>query len=163
MYISPTFQGSRSAGLSAAAWAAMVAIGQEGYLEAARRIMTAADTIRAGIARIPEIKIIGKTTFVIGMTSDVLNIYHVNDYLAAKGWRLNGLQSPPGMHFCVTLPQGREGVAERFVADLQDAVNYAKDPPYPEPVSGAVYGLAGAMPEMLTGMLLYVLDEMYTL
>jgi sphinganine-1-phosphate aldolase len=163
MYISPTFQGSRSAGLSAAAWASMVAIGQEGYLEAARRIMTAADTIRAGIARIPEIKIIGKTTFVIGMTSDVLNIYHVNDYLAAKGWRLNGLQSPPGMHFCVTLPQGREGVADRFVADLQDAVNYAKDPPYPEPISGAVYGLAGAMPEMLTGMLLYVLDEMYTL
>lgn len=162
LYISPTFQGSRSAGLSAAAWAAMVTIGQEGYLEAVRRIMTAADTIRAGIATIPEIKIIGKTTFVIGMTSDVVNIYHVNDYLASKGWRLNGLQSPPGVHFCVTLPQSQEGVAERFIADLRDAVNYAKDPPRPEPISGAVYGLAGAMPEFLSEMLVYVLDEMYT-
>ena len=165
MYISPTFQGSRSAGLSAAAWAAMVAIGEEGYLQAARGIMTAADTIRRGIASIPEIKIIGDTTFVVGMTSDVVDIYHVNDYLRMKGWRMNGLQNPPGFHFCVTLPQSQPGTAERFVADLRDGVAYAKDPPRPSPVSGAVYGLASSLPGqmMLKEMLLYVLDEMYAL
>jgi glutamate/tyrosine decarboxylase-like PLP-dependent enzyme len=165
MYISPTFQGSRSAGLSAAAWAAMVAIGEEGYLGAARGIMNAADTIRAGIASIPEIKIIGETTFVIGMTSDEVDIYHVNDYLRIKGWRMNGLQNPPGFHFCMTGPQSQPGVAERFVADLKDGVAYAKDPPSPTPVSGAVYGLASSLPGqmMLKEMLLYVLDEMYAL
>jgi glutamate/tyrosine decarboxylase-like PLP-dependent enzyme len=161
LYISPTFQGSRSGGLSAAAWAAMLAMGEAGYLQAVRRIMDAADTIRTGVAGIPEVKIIGKSTFVIGMTSEVVDIYHVNDYLSMKGWRMNGLQSPPGFHFCVTLPQSQEGVAGRFVNDLKEAVNYAKDPPRPDPVSGAVYGLAGSLPEMLTGMMVYVLDEMY--
>ncbi|MGW8251716.1 MAG: pyridoxal phosphate-dependent decarboxylase family protein, partial [Anaerolineales bacterium] len=80
LYVSPTFQGSRSGGLSAAAWAAMLSMGESGYLEAARSIMNAAETIRLGIAEIPEIQVIGKSTFVIGMTSDVVDIYHVNDY-----------------------------------------------------------------------------------
>ena len=39
MYFSPTFAGSRPGGLSAAAWAALVSIGEKGYLEAARRII----------------------------------------------------------------------------------------------------------------------------
>jgi sphinganine-1-phosphate aldolase len=161
LYVSPTFQGSRSGGLSAAAWAAMLAMGESGYLEAVRGIMRAADRIRAGIAEIPEIKLIGKTTFVIGMTSDEMDIYHVNDYLTTKGWRMNGLQSPPGFHFCVTLPQSQPGVADRFVSDLKEAVDYAKHPPRPDPASGAVYGLAGSLPDMLTDMMVYVLDEMY--
>jgi sphinganine-1-phosphate aldolase len=65
----------------------------------------------------------------------------------------------------VTLPQSQPGVSERFVADLRDGVAYAKDPPRPSPVSGAVYGLASSLPGqmMLKEMLLYVLDEMYAL
>ncbi len=47
-------------GLSAAMWAAMVCMGEEGYLKAARAIMDTADKIRAGIARIPELRIMGE-------------------------------------------------------------------------------------------------------
>ena len=36
LYCSPTFAGSRPGALSAACWAAMVSIGEEGYLEADR-------------------------------------------------------------------------------------------------------------------------------
>ena len=50
LYASPTVQGSRSGGLSAATWAAMVAMGEEGYLKAARLIMETADRIRQGIS-----------------------------------------------------------------------------------------------------------------
>jgi sphinganine-1-phosphate aldolase len=145
LYVSPTVQGSRSGGLSAATWAAMVSIGEEGYLKAARRIMDTADKIRAGIAGIPEINIAGKSTFLISMISDQVDMYHVNDYLTTKGWRMNGCQNPPGFHFCITLRNTLPGVAERFVQDLKDAVAYAKDPPQPFPTSGALYGLAGSL------------------
>lgn len=143
LYASPTLQGSRSGGLSAATWAAMVLMGEEGYMKAARLIMDTADKIRQGIAGIPEIKIAGKSTFVIGMISDVVDMYHVNDYLITKGWRMNGCQNPPGFHFCITLRNTLPGVAEAFVKDLIDGVAYAKNPAQPYPVSGALYGLAG--------------------
>jgi sphinganine-1-phosphate aldolase len=142
LYASPTVQGSRSGGLSAATWAAMVTIGEEGYMNAARAIMGTADKIRAGITNIPEIKILGKSTFLISMASDEVDIYHVNDFLAQKGWRMNGCQNPPGFHFCITLRNTLPGIAEAFVRDLKEAVAYAKEPSQPMPMSGALYGLA---------------------
>jgi sphinganine-1-phosphate aldolase len=141
VYASPTVMGSRSAGLSAAMWAALVSNGEEGYLRAAKAIMTAADKIRAGIAQIPELRIMGKTTFLISVTSDVVDPYFVNDYLAMKGWRMNGCQNPPGFHFCITLPQTQPGVAEGFIKDLQAGVEFAKHPPYETPKTGFLYGL----------------------
>ena len=145
IYCSPTVQGSRSGGLSAATWAAMVSLGEEGYLNAAKLIMDTANKIRHGISEIPEIKIAGKSIFVIGMLSDQVDMYHVNDYLISKGWRMNGCQNPHGFHFCITLHNTLPGVAESFIKDLRDGVAYAKDPPQPFPKSGALYGLAGTV------------------
>jgi sphinganine-1-phosphate aldolase len=141
VYASPTVQGSRSAGLSAAMWAAMVCMGEAGYLKAARAIMDTADKIREGIAGIPELHIMGKSTFLISLTSDAVNPYFVNDYLAMKGWRMNGCQNPPGFHFCITLPQTQPGIADEFVKDLAEGVEFAKHPPYEVPKTGFLYGL----------------------
>jgi sphinganine-1-phosphate aldolase len=146
VYASPTVLGSRSAGLSAAMWAALVSNGEAGYLRDAQAIMTAADKIRAGIAQIPELRIMGKTTFLISLTSDVVDPYFVNDYLALQGWRMNGCQNPPGFHFCITLPQTQPGVAEKFVQDLAAGVEFAKHPPYETPKTGFLYGM-GATPD----------------
>jgi glutamate/tyrosine decarboxylase-like PLP-dependent enzyme len=164
-YASPTLAGSRSGGISAATWAAMVALGEEGYIEIARQIMKAAETIRAGAASIPEIKIAGRPSFCMAFMSDVVDIYHVNDFLAAKGWRMNVLQGPPGFHFCVTRPQTQPGVAEAFVADLRAAVAYAKTPPPHPSKTSALYG-GGTIsfpPALIRPHLLHYLDEGYEL
>jgi len=162
IYASPTLAGSRSEGISAATWAAMVSLGEEGYLEIARQIMHVADTIKEGIAAIPEIKIAGKPTFCIAFLSDAVNIYHVNDYLASRGWRMNGLQSPPGFHFCITRPQTVPGLAGRFLADLRAGVEYAKTPLRDPPKSGAVYAGAASFPKaMVDQVICDRLDEMY--
>jgi glutamate/tyrosine decarboxylase-like PLP-dependent enzyme len=144
MYVSPTVQGSRSAGLSAAMWAALVSTGEEGYLKAAKAIMDTSDKIRAGIAKIPEMRIMGKSTFLIALTSDVVDPYFVNDHLSKKGWRMNGCQNPPGFHFCITLPQTQPGVAEKFVQDLADGVEFAKHPTYEVPKTGFLYGMGAS-------------------
>ena len=87
----------------------------------------------------------------------------MNDFLASRGWRLNGCQKPAAIHFCVTLPQTAPGVAERFAADLREAVAYAKHPPQETAQSGAMYGLTlnPSGKEMLDELLFAFLDATY--
>ena len=163
IYLSPGLSGSRSGGIVAATWAAMVSLGENGYLEIADAIFKTAAAIRAGIDAIPELEIIGDPTFLVAFRAPELNIYHVNDHLIDKGWRLNALQLPPALHFCVTRPNTAPGVADAFMRDLSDAVNYAKHPPRVEPRSGALYGLGGtpAGDEILETLFTAALDAMY--
>ncbi|MCP3973849.1 MAG: aspartate aminotransferase family protein, partial [bacterium] len=53
LYYSPTMAGSRPGALLATAWAAMLSMGEAGYLDATRAILEAADQIRRGIEGIP--------------------------------------------------------------------------------------------------------------
>jgi sphinganine-1-phosphate aldolase len=163
IYFSPGLSGSRSGGIVAATWAAMVSLGEEGYLEIARRIFETAAAIRDGVASIPELEVVGDPTFLVAFRSPDLNIFHVNDHLIARGWRLNALQLPPALHFCVTRPNTGPGVAGAFIADLRDAVEYAKHPARAEPKSGALYGLGGtsAGNEVLNTLFTAALDAMY--
>jgi sphinganine-1-phosphate aldolase len=163
IYFSPGLSGSRSGGIVAATWAAMVSLGERGYLEVAKGIFETAATIRRGIDAIPELEVIGNPTFLVAFRSPELNIYHVNDHLIAKGWRLNALQLPAALHFCVTRPNTAPGVADAFVAELRAAVEYAKHPARPEPKSGALYGLGGTPEgnEILNTLFTAALDAMY--
>jgi sphinganine-1-phosphate aldolase len=163
VYLSPGLAGSRSGGLIAATWAAMTSLGEQGYLEIAERIFRTAATIRDGVAAIPELELFGDPTFLVAFRAPELDVYHLNDHLVARGWRLNALQRPPGLHFCVTRPNTAPGVAEAFLDDLRDAVEYAKSPPAGGARSGVLYGL-GATPggvEVVDTLLEAALDAMY--
>jgi len=163
IYFSPGLSGSRSGGVVAAAWAAMVSLGEKGYLEIADRIFKTSATIRKGVEAIPELDVIGDPTFLVAFRARDLDIFHVNDHLIEKGWRLNALQLPPALHFCVTRPNTADGVAEALAADLRQAVEYAKHPARESPKSGALYGLGGtpAGNEILDTLFSAALDAMY--
>jgi glutamate/tyrosine decarboxylase-like PLP-dependent enzyme len=163
IYMSPGLSGSRSGGIVAAAWAAMLSLGERGYLEIAERIFETAATILSGVAAIPELEIFGDPTFIVAFRGRGVDIYHVNDFLVSKGWRLNALQLPPGLHFCVTRPNTADGVAEAFLADLREAVAYAKTPGLGPARSGALYGLGGSPEgnEALDLLFAAALDAMY--
>lgn len=143
MYASPGMGGSRSGGLIAATWAVMVALGRRGYLDKARRIFETAFAMQAAVRAHPALRLLGSPTFCFSFTSDAFDIYHVNDFLKTRGWRLNGQQYPSAIHMCVTGPQTQPGVVERFAADLGEAVAYAGHPERPVPRSGALYGGQG--------------------
>lgn len=165
LYVSPGMAGSRSGGLIAATWASMVTLGAEGYLAAAREIGATAERMKAGVRAIPELELFGDPLFVVGFHSDVVDIYLVNDALIAAGWRLNALHQPAGLHFCVTRPNTRPGVADDFVADLGRAVDYAKAHAGEPAQSGALYGFGGtpAGNETLTQLMSGYLDAMQSL
>ena len=68
----------------------------------------------------------GRPSFLFSFTSDDFDVYHVNDFLRTRGWRLNGQQYPNALHMDVTRPQTQPGVVERWATDLADAVAYAR-------------------------------------
>jgi len=142
LYFSPTFAGSRPGALSATCWAAMVAMGEQGYMEAARRILETASSIKRGIEEIPELYVLGDPLFNVAFASDTLDIYAIMDYMTEKKWSLNGLQLPPALHICVTLRHTQLGLAERFLGNLRAAVEHVKANPGAGGEMGPVYGLA---------------------
>ena len=154
-------EGSRSGGLIAATWAAMVQLGREGYRRYARQIFeTAADHAGIGASH-PELRILGSPTFLFSFTSDEFDIYLVNDFMRQRGWRFNGQQYPNALHMAVTRPQTQPGLAETFATDLADGVAYALDHAAEAPASGAIYGgVAGGLTDEADGFIRMVMADM---
>jgi glutamate/tyrosine decarboxylase-like PLP-dependent enzyme len=147
LYTSPGMSGSRSGGVIAAAWASMVSLGREGYLAIAGDIFRTAAELVEVLSGHPEIQVMGTPFFNVAFTTtgaSGLDIFLVNDFLAQRRWRLNGLQLPPGVHFCITRPNTQPGVIDRFATDLDDALAYAREHAGTAAHSGAFY--AGGIP-----------------
>ena len=139
-YFSPGMDGSRSDGLLAATWASMVSMGREGYRRHAREIFETSAAMQEAVRTHPELRLLGEPTFLFAFTSDGFDIYHVNDEMKRRGWRFNGLQYPNALHMAVTRPQTQPGVVDRFAADLDAAVAYARERGDEPAESAAVYG-----------------------
>lgn len=149
LYTSPGMSGSRSGGIIAAAWAAMVALGREGYRAIAADIFRTGAELKAVIDAQDGLRVLGEPTFNVAFShkeGSGIDIFHVNDHLASCGWRMNGLQRPPALHFCVTRPNTQAGVVDRFAADLAAGVEHARSEAEAgrSPRSGATYGAGGA-------------------
>ncbi len=139
-YFSPGIDGSRSNGLLASTWAAMVSYGQDGYREHAKAIFETAFAMQDAVRSHPELIMMGTPTFCFSFRSDEFDIYHVNDFMRTRGWRFNGQQYPNSIHMAVTGPQTQPGVVDRFRTDLADAVPYAIEHRDQQPRSAAIYG-----------------------
>jgi glutamate/tyrosine decarboxylase-like PLP-dependent enzyme len=163
IYFSPTFSGSRPGGLIAAAWATLVTMGEEGYLEASRRILESADVIKRGIRAIPELHVLGEPLFVIAFGSRSLDIFKVMERMSTQGWSLNGLHKPAAVHLCVTLRHTQPGVADRFLADLRAAVEHVRANPSEKGTMAPVYGMAATVPfrGLLSDLLKKYMDLLY--
>jgi glutamate/tyrosine decarboxylase-like PLP-dependent enzyme len=165
LYYSPTFSGSRPGGLSAACWAALMSMGEKGYLDATRRIMEAVKIMKQGVADMPELYIFGQTVGVFAFGSDEVNMYEVLEQMSARHWSLTGLQRPPGIHLSPTLRHAEPGVAERFVRDLRESLDFVKANPGATEGMAPIYGMAAMVPDrqIVHDMLRQVMDVYYRL
>ncbi|XP_057777001.1 sphingosine-1-phosphate lyase [Salvia miltiorrhiza] len=161
LYVSPTIAGSRPGALVAGAWAAMMSLGLEGYLENTRKIMEASKRVEKGVRQIPELFVIGRPDMtIVAFGSNSVDIFEVNDIMSSKGWHLNALQRPNSIHICVTLQH--VNVTEEFIKDLTDSVQTVKA--NPGPMKGGlapIYGAAGKMPDrgMVKDLLVDFMDN----
>jgi glutamate/tyrosine decarboxylase-like PLP-dependent enzyme len=139
-YCSPGMDGSRSGGLLAATWAAMVQLGRSGYRRYAEAIFSTSAAMQEAVLSHPQLRLMGRPSFLFSFTSEEFDVYHVNDFLRTRGWRLNGQQYPNALHMAVTRPQTQPGVVERWRTDLADGVAYAIEHRDEPARSGAIYG-----------------------
>jgi len=160
-YCSPGIEGSRSAGLIAATWAAMMQLGKEGYLRYSEKILATSAAMIEAVRSHPELRILGQPTFLFSFTSDEFDVYHVNDFMRQKGWRFNGQQYPNALHMAVTRPQTQPGVVEMFAVDLAEAVEYARQHKGDPASSSAIYGgVMGGMTDDADSFIKAVMADM---
>ncbi|KAG8313335.1 Sphingosine-1-phosphate lyase 1 [Homalodisca vitripennis] len=75
------------------------------------------------LREIEEIYVFGRPiTSVIAFGSNKFHIFKLSEVLSAKGWNLNPLQFPSGIHICVTHMHTERGVADRFLSDVKSGV-----------------------------------------
>ena len=86
IFISPTLAGSRSGGIIAATWAALVNHGLEGYREASRKIFQATEKVKERIGKIKGLRVLGDPKVcIVAFTSDDFHIYKISDMMKVSG------------------------------------------------------------------------------
>jgi sphinganine-1-phosphate aldolase len=151
-YISPGFAGSRSGALIATAWASMVHLGRQGYVQATANMLELSKRFIEGLANVEPLEVVGKPVMsVIAFRSskpNLVDIYRVNDLMTARGWHLNALQRPAALHMCFTAAHGPE-VVDELLRDLKECVDGLLA--HPEEGKGEgmapLYGQAAAIPD----------------
>jgi glutamate/tyrosine decarboxylase-like PLP-dependent enzyme len=119
LYGSATTAGTRPAAPIAAAWSTIRHLGAEGYLRLAAQVREATVRYRAGIEAIDGLRITGDPVMgVMEIASDAHDLAAVGDVMDERGWHLDRQQG--GLH--LMLSPGHLAVADRFLADLADAV-----------------------------------------
>ena len=121
-YVTPGLSGTRSGAAIAAAWAVMRFLGEDGYMEIARKIMQSRDVIVEGIRSIDGLEIRGEAPLsIISFGSTQFSAAALGGALQARGWMPNVWEGPPSLH--LRLLPSHAALAGAFVEDLGKAVS----------------------------------------
>jgi len=107
-YASPNLQGTRSGLPMAAAWAVMSYLGIDGYVDLVKTTLENADQMRAGIAEIDRLQVLGDGGLhLIAMAAnpadpDPIDVFALGDALAARGWFHDRQTPPDNLHSTVS-------------------------------------------------------------
>ncbi|MEV0827105.1 pyridoxal phosphate-dependent decarboxylase family protein [Nonomuraea rubra] len=105
--INATVQSSRSAGPLGGAWATLQALGRAGYAELGRATLEATRRLRAGLAAIPGLRVLGEPeSSLVAFAGDGVDVFVLADEARARGWFLQPQLSyagiPANLHITVT-------------------------------------------------------------
>ncbi len=166
IYVSPTAAGTRPGGSIAAAWAALNAIGVDGYLAIAKDCMATTRRLMDGVRAIEGLHVLGEPQMtVFGFTgSDDVDVYAVGDQLDEMGWNTDRLIKPAALHLMITPVHAP--IVDDFLADLAKAVDIVRaDPSLSTQGQAAMYGAVASIPDgeqdQIEGFVLSILDGFY--
>jgi glutamate/tyrosine decarboxylase-like PLP-dependent enzyme len=120
-YRTGSVAGARAASPIAAAWAVMTYLGEAGYIELMGELMEITAAIRSGIEALEGLEILGTPRGpLLSFTSTTSDIFAIGDVMDQRGWHLNRVDGPPGLHMMISPLHGAHVVA--FLDDLAGAV-----------------------------------------
>ena len=144
LYGSPSMCGTRAGGPIAAAWAIMHHLGEEGYLRVTEASMTAARRLIEGINAIPGLYVFGEPVgSVFGFGATDIDVFALSEAMDAKGWHLDRLQRPSGLHMMIT--PAHAPLVEQILADLREATAAIRASGATAEGAAAMYGALGTM------------------
>jgi len=171
LYSSPSMTGSRSGGIIAAAWTAMVHMGEEGYTNAVRSMWQIYQQLIEGINQIRHLKVMTLPDACnIAMNWDPqdgqtknISILKVADAMAKRGWKnVNRIQHPVALQIQVGLRSKFDAVS--FLKDLNESVEEVVTNPNSVEGLAGVYGAAVQLPSgsgLVENILKLYLGEIY--
>jgi len=152
VFASPALLGTRPGGAYAAGWAALQYFGQSGYCDLAARTMQAFERMRDGVMAMPELCVLGDPSgplLAYGARDKAVNIFAVGDQMEFRGWQINRLQKPDGLHAMITARH--LDVMDDYLRDLRESVATVRaDPTLADKGGAATYGMMAHIP--LRGM-----------
>jgi glutamate/tyrosine decarboxylase-like PLP-dependent enzyme len=164
IYASPTLLGTRPGGPIAAAWAAVHALGDAGYLALTRAAIDAADRLRAGLARIPGlVELVRGDATIVAYAAQDQDVYAVADRLEARGWTVDRQHRPASIHLTVTA--NHAAIVDDYLADVAAALeDVRRDPQLARTGSAPMYGMAAKLPlrGLVASQVRKVIAELYT-
>ncbi len=127
--VNGTVQSAKSGGPLAAAWAALSYIGDEGYLDLARQMLSSTEAVLAGIEARPDLRVLGEPdTNLVAVASDTVDVFHIADEMKQRGWyiqpQLCFATSPRNFHLSIN-PKAA-GWIDEFFADLDASIEAAR-------------------------------------
>lgn len=144
LYGSPSMTGTRAGGPIASAWAVIHYLGAEGYLRLAGKTMEAARALTAGIDAIPGLKVMGRpVASVFGFTAEDIDVFALGDAMEMRGWKLDRLQRPAGLHAMLSPSHGP--LVETILGDLRACAETIRREGTVAEGAAAMYGMLGAM------------------
>ncbi len=125
-YASPNLQGTRSGLPMAAAWAVMQHLGIDGYTELTATVLDNADRMRAGIAEIDGVRVLGDGGYhLVAMSNepddeDPIDVFALGDALQRRGWFHDRQGPPDSLHS--TVSNSNTGVIDEYLSALAESV-----------------------------------------
>ncbi|MBV8756360.1 MAG: aspartate aminotransferase family protein [Deltaproteobacteria bacterium] len=142
IYASPTMLGTRPGGPIAAAWAALQAQGEDGYLALARQAADASDALRTGI-RALGLRVLPSDSTIVSYTGR--DLFAIADRLEARGWSVDRMHRPEAIHLTVTA--NHAAIVDEYLADLRAALAEVRaDPTLAKQGTAPMYGMAAKLP-----------------
>lgn len=166
IYASPSMPGTRPGGCIAAAWAALMVMGEDGYISRAREAVEAAEALRRGLDAIPEVRVLGdpRATIVSFASADpAVDIYAVADQLEQLGWTADRQQRPAAIH--CTVNANHLPLVETYLEALRAAVAEVRAHPEMAQAGNApMYGMMAKIPfrGMVRDSVRKVMEGMYS-
>ena len=122
----PTVQSSKSGGPVAAAWAVLNYFGESGYLDIARHVLAATDTVMKFVDEHPDLHLLGRSDMShVAICSETVPIFRLAEAVNKRGWyvqvQLSYANSPANIHLCIN-PSNLQWI-DALLADIAACVD----------------------------------------
>ncbi len=125
-YASAGLLGTRPVGPAAAAYASLLALGQDGFQRLTDQVMAVTRSLQQGLNALGPFTLVGQPVMgVFAVTGPAGDVNRLAAGLARRGWRMDSIPRPPALHF-VVMPR-HTAVVMDFLADAAASLGDAAD------------------------------------